>query len=205
MGLDLWLSFVAIVLVAVFSPGPAVLLAVTQGSQFGARRAAIAILGNISGLAILISASAFGIGTVLQASSEWFFWLRIAGGLYLVYLGIKLLLSRAPTLAADGTVYMTSRWKTYGQGVTVALSNPKALLLIGALFPQFMDISQPIAPQLVILGATLMTMSFSALMIYAAVSKKLVAKSKQAIMGKVNKATGALFVMFGMALAAGSR
>lgn len=205
MSLDLWLSFVAIIIIAVLSPGPAVLLAVTQGSQFGARRAAIAIFGNITGLAILISASAFGIGTLLTASSDWFMWLRIVGGVYLVYLGVRLVLSRPKNLAADGTVQMTSRWKAYSQGVGVALSNPKALLLIGALFPQFMDVTQPITPQLVILGATLMTLSFSALMIYATALKTLVAKSHKAILGRVNKVTGTLFVMLGVALAAGSR
>lgn len=205
MSLDLWLSFVAIIVVAVLSPGPAVLLAVTQGSQFGPRRAAIAILGNISGLAILISASAFGIGTVLSASSEWFLWLRIAGGVYLVYLGVKLLFSRPQALNTDGTVVFTSRWKTYSQGVGVALSNPKALLLVGALFPQFMDVTQPIAPQLFILGVTLMILSFTALMVYATASKTLVGRSRKAVMGRVNKVTGALFVMFGVALAMGSR
>ena len=205
MTLDLWLSFVAIIVVAVLSPGPAVLLAVTQGSQFGPRRAAIAIFGNISGLAILISASAFGIGTLLTASSDGFMWLRIVGGLYLIYLGVKLVFSRPQALAADGTVQLTTRWKTYSQGVGVALSNPKALLLVGALFPQFMDVTQPVVPQLVILGATLMTLSFTALMVYATASKTLVAKSHKAVLGRLNKITGTLFVMFGVALAAGSR
>jgi len=207
MSLDLWLSFVVIVLIAVFSPGPAVLLAVTHGSQFGARRAMWPILGNITGLAILISASSLGIGTVLAASSDWFLWLRIGGGLYLVFLGVKLILSRNPALdlTSGAPVKKTSTWKTYSQGIMVALSNPKALLLIGALFPQFIDLAQPITPQLLILGVTLMTLSFSALMIYAAIAKKMVAKSSQSIIGKVNKVTGSLFVGLGVALAAGSR
>jgi threonine/homoserine/homoserine lactone efflux protein len=207
MSLDLWLSFVVIVLIAVFSPGPAVLLAVTHGSQSGARRAVWPILGNITGLAILISLSSLGIGTVLAASSDWLVWLRIGGGLYLVFLGIKLILSRNPALdvAAGRSPQKYSIWKTYSQGILVALSNPKALLLIGALFPQFVDLAQPLAPQLLILGATLMIMSFSALMIYAATAKKLIAKSSQKIVGKVNKITGSLFVGLGVALAAGSR
>jgi len=207
MPFELWLSFFFVTLVAVFSPGPAVLLAVTHGAQVGAKRAAVPILGNVTGLAIIITASAVGIGSVLQASSDLFFWLKIVGGLYLIFLGIKLLRSgfKAEAFATDGPVVSASLGKTYLQGIGVALSNPKALLLIGAMFSQFLDVSQPLTPQLMILGLTLMTLSFSALMIYATVSKKLISKSRKAVFGRVNKITGTLFVLFGVALAAGSR
>lgn len=203
MGLEIWFSFLAVTLVTVLSPGPAVLLAVTHGTQFGARRAVYPVLGNVSGLAIIISASSIGIGSVLQASSEAFFWLRILGGLYLVFLGIKLLRNSGQIQALD--IAAKSRTKTYLQGIMVALSNPKALLFIGALFPQFIDIASPVGPQLMVMGATLMVMSFSALMMYAAVSKSLLSKGKASLMGKANKITGTLFVLFGVALAAGSR
>ena len=207
MSLEIWLSFVLVALVAVLSPGPAVLLAVSQSSQFGVRRAAFAIFGNISGLALLTMASAVGVGSLLSASSDWFMVLRIAGGLYLIYLGLKLILNAraSGTDAVQPLARMPSRRRTYSQGVLVALSNPKALLFIGALFPQFLDIGQPVWAQLAILGATLMVMSFFALMMYAVVSKSLIQKGRRAVYGKVNKITGGLFVLFGIALAAGSR
>lgn len=207
MGLEVWFSFVLVALVAVLSPGPAVLLAVTHAGQHGARHAVLPILGNISGLAVMTALTAYGLGSVLEASSEWFFWLRIIGGLYLVYLGVKLLLAHPQAQAMDGGfVPALPSWrKSYFQGVLVALSNPKAILFIGALFPQFIDVAQPVWGQFTILGLTLMGMSFSALIMYAAVSSSLINRGRQALYGRINKVSGALFIMFGIALSAGSR
>ena len=207
MSLDVWLSFVVVVCAAVLSPGPAVLLALTHGAQSGPLRAMFAILGNISGLAILITLTAFGLGAILGASADVFFWLRIAGGAYLIYLGIKLLRAKPKLDMETGEVQaeLPSRRKAYMQGIGVAMSNPKAILLIGALFPQFINVEAAIAPQFMILGVTLMVLSFSALMMFATVSSKLVARGKKAISGKLNKISGALFIAFGAALASGMR
>ncbi|MCW8914738.1 MAG: LysE family translocator [Magnetovibrio sp.] len=207
MPLDVWLSFVLVVCAAVLSPGPAVLLALTHGAQSGPMRAMFAILGNVSGLAVLITLTALGLGAILGASADVFFWLRIAGGGYLIYLGVKLLRAKPQLDLNTGEVraMMPTRRKAYVQGVGVALSNPKAILLIGALFPQFINASEPIGLQFTILGATLIVLSFSALMMFATVSGALVARGKNAISGKLNKISGALFIAFGAALAAGSR
>ena len=206
MSLELWTSFVALSLVAVFSPGPAVLLAVTHSVQFGVRRAVFPILGNITGLAILVGLTAYGLGSVLESSSQWFLGLRIAGGLYLIYLGVKLLRAKSLDLSdAQALTVQPSRRKSYLQGVMVALSNPKAILFIGALFPQFIDLAQPLWTQLSIMGLTLMSMSFGGLIVWAALSGALIAKGRKALYGKINKVSGALFIAFGAALAAGSR
>lgn len=204
MGLDVWLSFVLVALVAVLSPGPAVLLAVTHASRYGVRRAVFPILGNITGVALLTFASALGVGALLAASSDLFLVLRIAGGAYLIYLGIKLL--RAGPMNPDGGLdVLPSRRKSYLQGVMVALSNPKALLFIGALFPQFLDPAQPICMPLTVMGLTLMSMSFAALVLYAGLARTLLAHGRRAIYSKINKITGGLFVFLGIAIAAGGR
>ncbi|MBL4693365.1 MAG: LysE family translocator [Magnetovibrio sp.] len=199
MALEVWFSFFVVTVITVVSPGPAVLLAVTHGAQFGARRAVFPVLGNVTGLAIIITASAVGIGSILQASSEAFFWLRIVGGLYLIFLGVKLLRSSSQIMTMD--VQPKSRTRTYLQGITLALSNPKALLFIGALFPHFIDVSNPALPQFMVMGATMMTISFCSLMTYAMLSNSLIEKGKASLIGKANKVTGALFVLFGLALA----
>ncbi|HEY9079130.1 LysE family translocator [Magnetovibrio sp.] len=206
MSLELWSSFVAVTLVTVLSPGPAVLLAVTHSARFGVRRAVVPILGNITGLAILVSLTAFGLGTVMEASSQAFTVLRLAGGAYLIYLGIKLLRAKALDLSnADGLIVQPSRRKSYLQGIAVALSNPKAIVFIGALFPQFIDLAHPIWSQLAIMGLTLMAMSFGGLMVWATLSSALVVKGRKSLCGKINKVSGTLFIAFGAALAAGSR
>ena len=212
MALELWLSFLAVVIVAVLSPGPAVLLAVTHGSQNGVRGAAFAISGNVTGLAIITLASSLGVGTVLETSSQWLLWLRLVGGAYLIYLGVRLIVAKSDPLSraklAGEVSHMPrlfSPRRAYTQGVGVALSNPKALLLIGALFPQFIDAARPVWQQLFIMAVTLMIMSFSALISYAALSSRLMRLGREGLFGKVNKITGGLFVIFGIGLAAGSR
>ena len=87
----------------------------------------------------------------------------------------------------------------------MALSNPKALLLIGALFPQFLDMSYPVWQQLVIMGVTLLVLSFTALMGYALIAAKAANKSGSVIAAKMSKVSGVLFILFGIALAADSR
>jgi threonine/homoserine/homoserine lactone efflux protein len=210
MDLNVWLSFVLIAVAAVLTPGPAVLMAVTHSARFGLGRSIVPILGNVSGLAVLTLASTLGVGALMSASSDWFLGLRIAGGLYLIYLGVKVLrASRAVDASTQDGVrrlhVVPSHRRSYLQGLMVALSNPKALLLIGALFPQFLDVSRPIWQQLAILGATLMVLSFTALMMYAALAKTLVGKGRETISGKVNKISGALFIAFGVMLASGIR
>lgn len=213
MSLEIWFSFVLMACVAVLTPGPAVLLAMNHSTQFGVKRAVFPILGNITGLGIMTGLTAYGLGSVLETSSQGFFWLRIAGGAYLIYLGIKLLRTKAHTMShtmsndseAGHLVALPSWRKGYLQGVAVALSNPKAILFIGALFPQFVDVAQPVWGQFATMGLTLMSMSFMALVMYAAISRTLVSRGRQLIENKINKISGALFVVFGAALAAGSR
>lgn len=210
MNFDLWLSFVVVTIAAVLSPGPAVLLALTHGGMNGARGAFFAIMGNETGLVILIAISIVGIGAIYESSSQIITYLRIFGGLYLVYLGFRLLFVKQKVSTSDASseikpAKIFSPRKSYIQGIGVALSNPKALLLIGALFPQFLDLSRPVWIQLVIMGATLLVLSFSALMGYALIADRARAKAGSALAGKMSKISGVLFILFGIALAAGKR
>ncbi len=210
MNPDLWFSFVAVTVAAVLSPGPAVLLALTHGGMNGVRGGFFAIMGNETGLVILIAISIVGIGAVLETSSQILTYLRVFGGLYLIYLGFRLLFVKQKISVGDANAEIKpakifSPRKSYFQGIGVALSNPKALLLIGALFPQFLDMSRPVWQQLVIMGATLLVLSFSALMGYALIASKAASKSGSAIAGKMSKVSGVLFILFGIALAADSR
>lgn len=208
MDLYVWLSFVLFATIAVLTPGPAVLLAVTFGGTHGAGGAVFPVLGNVTGLAVIVTATAVGVGSVVEASSHWLVGLRVVGGLYLAYLGARLLLTKAAALNVDPTIAPRKTYcarHSYMKGVGVALSNPKALLFVGALFPQFIDAAHPVWPQFAIMGLTMMLLSFSGLMMYAALSGKLMARGRHALSTRINKISGALFILFGFSLVAGSR
>jgi homoserine/homoserine lactone efflux protein len=205
MNTPLYMLFCITALAAVFTPGPAVMLALQNSTLYGWRRTALSSLGNISGLLLLIGASSIGLGAVLRTSASLFFLLKLAGAGYLIYLGIKQW-RHAPAPAArqpDHRSLAETRTPSslYREGLLLALSNPKAILFITALFPQFILHGQPLLPQLVLLSLTFMSLSFSALMTYA-VAGHLVGSSMSDVIAsrRFRRTTGGLFIAMGAGL-----
>ncbi|ENT4134707.1 LysE family translocator [Salmonella enterica] len=80
-------------------PGPNCLLVLTHGAMHGTRKALVTIIGGLTGFVLLIGLCMFGIGALLQTSEKWLIVLRVAGGLYLAFLGYKLW--RSPPITND--------------------------------------------------------------------------------------------------------
>ena len=139
MFFDEWLTVLVVSLVAVISPGPNFVLAVRGSLAHGARGGLAAALGVSAGDAIHATYCMFGVGAVVSRSIVAFNVLRWAGALYLIYIGIKGLLSRRGADVDGGqadTALERSRGALFGQGVLTALLNPKATLFYLALFTQ---------------------------------------------------------------------
>ena len=205
MPFDTWRSFFLLAVLAAMTPGPALLLAANHGSRYGAIGTIPTIMGNISGLAIMATASAIGIGGLLLASSDALFYLRLAGGGYLLYLGLRLFFRKPSPVPDLAPARFTRARYRYAQGLGVALSNPKAIFFLGALFPQFLDPELSIWPQLIILALTLMTLSFTALIMCAGTSKLVSNRIGGRISRAMDRVTGGIFILFGIALLAGRR
>jgi homoserine/homoserine lactone efflux protein len=142
--------------VLAITPGPTMLLALSNGIAGGMRRAVWGIAGASLGSSLVIAAVAVGLGSLL-AASEWLFnAMRIAGVAYLAWLGVRLwrsepadvgqALARPPESALQGRLALT-------KSLAVALSNPKSLLFFAAFLPQFVDTGRPQGPQYLMLGA----------------------------------------------------
>jgi homoserine/homoserine lactone efflux protein len=211
MALETWFSFFLLSTLAALTPGPAMLLAVTHGARYGMIGTIPTVFGNVSGLAIMMTASAIGIGGLLEASSDWFFALRLVGGLYLIYLGGRLIYTsagkRRPAYNASPDIENSPRpvYQRYAQGLGVAMSNPKAIFFTAALFPQFIDINLSIWPQLMVLSVTMMTLSFLALTFLATASSKLSSKVGKKFSKFFDRLTGSIFILFGITLIAARR
>lgn len=153
-----WLLFCGVTLLVTFSPGPAVLPAISNSVPVGARRAVMGSLGNATGMFMISAAANAWLGVVLAKSAAAFTALTIAGAAYLVYPGVKQWRSkgrasvRTDTPAVSTTPNATRR--LFGQVVTVALANPKSILLFSALFPQFVTHDAPIPEQFVMLTSS---------------------------------------------------
>ena len=143
------LSFTAVALVATLTPGPAVLFTMQNALSSGSKPALAGALGNACGL-LLVSLLAFGgVSLLLLQSALAFNVLKICGAAYLLYLAwLQWQQARATTTAVLAQpVQRPANAGWFGRGVGVALTNPKAWLFISALFPQFIDVTAPAAPQ----------------------------------------------------------
>ena len=165
--------FVGFAIVAAFTPGPAVMLAIHNAMHFGGRRALWSSLGNITGLLALATLSAVGVNALLQTSVLAFTVAKLAGASYLIWLGVQQWRKarQAPPLTASQRVETPQGERhpraLFFKGFGVAMTNPKAIAFITALFPQFLSAAHPLVPQYVALTATFMGISLLTLSAYA--------------------------------------
>ncbi|MCB5196906.1 LysE family translocator [Deefgea salmonis] len=165
MSLQIWLAFIATTCFISATPGPNMLLMISHGARYGWRATTATMAGTIVGLALLLSASAMGVSTILAASAPLFTALKMVGALYLLYLGYQCWHAGSqlslPNANADTP---RARFRT---GLTIALSNPKAILFAGAFLPQFINPSLPQGPQWLILLSSFFVIELSWQLIYA--------------------------------------
>jgi homoserine/homoserine lactone efflux protein len=203
MELSTWLLFLGIALVAIVSPGPAVLLSVTNSLTHGFTKSIFSSFGNIIGIFVVSIAAALGLGAVLKASTLLFTILKTFGAIYLIYLGIRQWRSKNNIFekSIEPSKHNQGKLKAFVQGLLVAISNPKAILFFTALFPQFIDLSKPIMIQFVILTTTFMFFSFLILISYARsahFAKSWFAKKGRALW--LNRISGTIFIGFGLGI-----
>jgi homoserine/homoserine lactone efflux protein len=158
MALHFYLTFVAACAVIVIVPGPTVTLIIANSLRHGTRAGMLNIAGSQLGFACMIAIVLAGLASLIDAMGAWFDYVRLAGAAYLVWLGIKLL--RSSGSLAEMQNAPKPRVGFLAQGFLVAMSNPKALLLFGALFPQFIDPAADYVSQVLLLGITAMVIAF---------------------------------------------
>ncbi|QZA81718.1 LysE family translocator [Deefgea piscis] len=165
MSLQIWLAFIATTCFISATPGPNMLLMISHGARYGWRATTATMAGTIVGLALLLSASAMGVSTILAASALLFTALKIVGALYLLYLGYQCW-NAGSQLSLPNANADTARAR-FRTGLTIALSNPKAILFAGAFLPQFINPNLPQGPQWLILLSSFFVIELSWQLIYA--------------------------------------
>ena len=204
MTLTLWLGFLLTAILIAITPGPGAVLSMSIGVRHGYRAALQAILGLQAALLLQLLIVALGLGALLAASDTAFQVLKLAGAVYLIWLGWQKWHAPVHPLAlAPGA--MPARG-LFIQGVLVNLTNPKAIIFIGALVPQFIDPNQPVAIQYSVIAATLCLTDIVVMSAYAVAALQL-----GRWLGDIrhirwqNRFFGTLFIAAGAALAATSR
>jgi threonine/homoserine/homoserine lactone efflux protein len=205
--IDNYLIYIGLAVSITTIPGPAVILTIKNSIKYGPKTAIANIFGNMSAMVTLASVSAAGLGAIILASSRLFSAMKIAGCLYLIYLGYKTLRSPVESSESDepeGRVKETaSFFQVYKTGLGVGLSNPKAIAFFTALFPQFINPERTFLPQFATLILTIEGISFLVLSTYAMLAGLASAfLSRRRSMIAFNRLSAAAFFGFGLALIA---
>lgn len=153
MTLTVWLGFLLAAIVIAVTPGPGAVLSMSTGLRYGYWAALTAILGLQAALLAQLLVVALGLGALLAASETAFSVIKFLGAAYLVWLGIQKW--RSPAVPVDASPPAIHRKGLFLQGLLVNLTNPKAIIFIGALVPQFVDPVMPQASQYGVIAATL--------------------------------------------------
>ncbi|MCM2340776.1 LysE family translocator [Rhodoferax sp.] len=206
MSLQTWWIFVLMTFVVSATPGPNMLLVLSNSARFGLRAATASMVGCMTALLAMMSISAAGLGALLQMFPAVFDALRLAGAAYLAYLGIKSWRAPVHDHAVDAPRLVDpamNQSALFRQGMMVAASNPKAILFAVAFLPQFINPQNAQLPQFGILLSTFAVIEVSWYFIYAISGKSLAVYLQRASVLRVfNRVTGGAFVGFAAMMAA---
>lgn len=153
------------------TPGPTMLLALSNGISGGMRRAGWCALGTSIGSALVIGVVALGLGAIMQHSHWLFQAMRVAGVFYLAWMGWRMCRAPAMDLQLNLTLLNARRSdsvKVTSRALLVAVSNPKSVLFFAAFLPQFIDAQRPAAMQYTLLGGISIVVDLLIIVVYGA-------------------------------------
>lgn len=198
MTIEHWLAFVAASTILLAIPGPTILLVISYALGHGRRAAAPIVAGVALGDFTAMTASMLGLGVLLAASAELFTVLKWVGAAYLVYLGIQLW--RAPVGdAAAMAAPMQKPGRMFAHAWLVTALNPKSIVFFVAFLPQFLVLSEPMLPQMMIFEATflvLATLNATAYALAASAARTTIRQPN--VQRAVNRVGGSLLVGAGV-------
>ena len=203
MTLNLWLAFVLAAILIAVSPGPGAALSMSAGLRHGQFGALPAIFGLQAALLIQLAIVGMGLGAVLAASATAFAVVKFAGAAYLVWLGVQKWRRAGSDDVAQGKALRSGLFR---QGLLVNLTNPKAIVFMAALTPQFLDPNRPQLPQFLIIALTMCVTDTIVMSGYALLASRLGAWLHDARARRAqDRFFGGLFIGAGALLATSSR
>ena len=213
MDWHVWLAYFVASWVIAVSPGSGAVLAMSHGLAYGVRGASATVLGLQIGLAVILLVAGAGVGAVLVASAGAFMVVKLLGAAYLLWLGFKQW--RAPVTLDDGGAQagppvMRLRQRVLTGALTNA-TNPKGIVFMVAVLPQFIDPKRPLLLQLLILLVTTLAVDTVVMHGYALLASRLRAllrsararRTQNRVFGGVLMGMGASLLMVDRAVKAG--
>jgi threonine/homoserine/homoserine lactone efflux protein len=197
--------FLAVAAVVVVTPGVDTALVTRNALLHGRSSALASAIGVNVGIAFWTVSAAAGLAALVAASAHAFLAIKLAGAVYLVYLGLHAVLAsrrRHPTAASGSGRQPSSRVASFRQGLVSNLLNPKIAVFFTSLLPQFVGTHGSIAPRLLLLGAIFNAMGVTWLVTYALLaSRGRDLLSRPRVRRALDRLTGMVLVGLGVRLA----
>jgi homoserine/homoserine lactone efflux protein len=164
-----WIGFVIAGILIAISPGSGAVLSMSHGLAYGVKKASATVLGLQLGLILVLVVAGAGVGSLLMASELAFTVVKTVGALYLIWLGIGQWRARAeaPGVSTAGLAAHPSFGRRVLTGFLTNATNPKGIIFMVAVLPQFISQHAPVLPQLAILGVTMVTIDTTVMHGYA--------------------------------------
>ncbi|MBU02185.1 MAG: lysine transporter LysE [Halieaceae bacterium] len=150
MALGQWLPLALVCLLGAMSPGPSLAIVTRHSVVSGTRAGVVCAVSHGAGIFLWAALMTSGLGAVLLAQPSWFEGLRVIGAGFLLYLGVRAMLSQTDGVPSDRGETIAGVGKAATEGMVIALSNPKVALFFAALFSQFIQPDATLITQLVI-------------------------------------------------------
>lgn len=194
MPLETYLIYLAAVGVFFATPpDTSQLLIISNSVQHGLRRSVYTIAGDLTANSLQMTGAAFGLAAIIATSASAFMWVKWLGVVYLIWIGVRLVLSKGQQGAVSANRSGQS-FRLFRQGFVTSMANPFAVVFFGALFPQFIDPTAPVLPQLAILGATYLVVDGAILLFWGWIGVRAATVLERFSFGVVNKVCGSLMI-----------
>lgn len=206
MSFATWIAFVFAASVIAVSPGSGAVLAMSHGLSYGLKKASATVFGLQLGLLLVLAIAGAGVGSLLLASELAFNIVKTVGALYLIWLGLAQWRSRAEIMpagaaAAAPRARVPAFDKRVLTGFLTNATNPKGIIFMVAVLPQFISKEAPLLPQLGILAATMVVIDSIVMHGYAFLASSMQRFFRDArAVKKQNRFFGAVLMMVGGAL-----
>ena len=165
MTLETYVAFCLAAAALAFVPGPTVTVIIANSLRHGTSAGLMNVLGTQAGFLIWLGIAALGLGAAIEVMGVWFDVLRYAGAAYLVWLAIRLFRSKGDLAVAVDRARPNGSF--FLQGFIVIISNPKMLVLFGAMIPPFITPQGDPMRQILLLGGTFMVIALAGDTLYA--------------------------------------
>jgi threonine/homoserine/homoserine lactone efflux protein len=198
--------FIPTFMLVSLTPGMCMMLSLSLGMSIGVRRTLWMMAGELVGVGLVAVSAVIGAATLMLSYPTLFTALKLAGGAYLVYLGIAMWRasgeSALPAANRDGDALRPAGLIT--QGFVTAIANPKGWAFFIALLPPFLNRDNALAPQLLVLVGAILTIEFCSLLVYAGgghAVRSFLREPRNVV--RLNRVAGSLMLAVGVWLALG--